>query len=535
MNEGTKDLFPAEGEEKRSLSLQRDGCGEVIVCEATGEYTLPDYQPEIRKILHIRAMVLPAGKYLGGRSAEFSGTVTHDVLYADAEGGLASVSLPADYAFSVPYTEGGEVLAIADSMADATVCRLGGPRKISLRTRVRSLVHLLQEESIAPDIRGMASREDAASLEKLMQRTENARTSHASSEEIPLSITVHPEGLGADARAVWSGGGMLVNECRAQAGGVLCRGEVWARALLSEGEGVPYVVREKLPFECFIPMPELGERASLTAYGRLLEATASLSEGSEEEPPALTLDVVGEVEVLATESVPCVPVLDLYSTAYDMHNSYRQLSLERPLGAVMGNYTVSASRPRSECEADGAVTVVDADGRTEIHGVTVENGRATVTGKITTQVIFASLDEGARPTLLSAEVPIPFRIETDLRPDSGDAHFFCHGELIAARARLDERTISVDAELALTLRAAEERHIRILSGAEPDRSIPVAHQGNRIFVAYPKEEDTLFSVAAHYHKSRASVAEANALGEESLSKSSLPQSLDGVHHLLIED
>ncbi len=535
MNEGMKDLFPAAGEDARPLSLQRDACGEVIVCEAAGEYTLPDYQPEIRKILHIRATVLPAGKYLGGRSAEFSGTVTHDVLYADAEGCLASVSLPADYAFSVPYTEGGEVTAVADSMADATVCRLGGPRKISLRTRVRSLVHVLQEESVAPDIRGMASREDAASIERLTQRTESARMSHAASEEISLSSTVRPEGLSADTRAVWSGGGMLVNECRAQQGGVLCRGEVWARALLADGEGIPYAVREKLPFESFIPMPDLGERVSLTAHGRLLEANVSLSEGSDEEPPALTFDVVGEVEVLATESVPCEPVLDLYSTAYDMSRSYRELSVEHPLGATMGNYTVSASRPRSECEADGAVTVIDADGRPEIHGVSVENGRATVTGRIAAQVIFASLSEGARPTLLSAEVPIPFRIETDLRPEDGKAHFFCHGELIGVRARLDEHAISVDAELALSLRASKEHRMRILSAAEPDRSIPVEHRGNRIFVAYPKEDDTLFSVAAHYHKSRAAVAAQNALGEEALAKSGLSQSLDGIHHLLIED
>lgn len=535
MNEGMKDLFPAEGEESRPLTLQRDGCGEVIVCEAAGEYTLPDYQPEIRKILHIRASVLPAGKYLGGRNAEFSGTVSHDVLYADAEGALASVTLPADYAFSVPYTEGGELIAIADSMADATVCRLSGPRKISLRTRVRSLVHLLREESMAPDVRGMAGREDSASLEKMTERAESARTSYASSEEISLSSTVRPEGLSPTSRAVWSGGGVLVNECRAQADGVLCRGEVWARALLSEGEGIPLAVREKLPFECFVPMPALGERAALTAYGRLLEASVSLSEGSEEEPPSLTFDVLCEVEVLATESVPCEPVLDLYSTAYDMHCTHRELSLARPLGAVMGNYTVSASRPRSECEAEGAVTVVDADGRTEIHSVSVENGRATVTGRIAAQVIFASLGEGERPTLLSAEVPIPFRIETELRPESENARFFCHGELIAARARIDDRAISVDAELALTLRAEEERRIRILSAAEPDRSIPVDHRGNRIFVTYPGEKDTLFSVAAHYHKSRAAIVAQNGLGEEALTKSGLSQSLDGVHHLLIED
>ncbi len=534
MNDGTKDLFPAETA-KPDSPLQKMLAGDVVVCEAGGEYTLPDYEPEIRKILHIRTSVLPSGKYLGGKSAEFSGAVAHDILYADAEGKLASVTLHAEYAFSLPYPEGCEVVAVADSMPDGTVCRLGGPRKISLRTRVRSAVHLFTEESAAPDIRGMGSREDAASLEKLTVRVKNARTTPAASEEMALSSTVRLDTDGRDARVIWSGGGMLVNECRPQAGGVLCRGEAWMRALLSEGDGIPYAVRDKIPFEEFIPMPALAEGPAFTAYGRLLHTDVSIAEGGEEEAGSLTFDATGEIEVSAVTAETAEPIAALYSTAYEMNMTHRDLKTQRPLGTAMGNYTVSGARARSECEAEGAVAVVDADGRCEVHSVTAENGRAVVTGAATVTAIFASLGEGERPTLLSAEIPIPFRIETELRPDTKNAEFSCHAELVSARARLDERMIAADAELALSLSAAEPQATRILSSAEPDQSIPVEHRGNRIYVTYPKEGDSLFSLGARYHKSRSSLARANGLGEEILEKSAVPQSLDGVHHLLIED
>ncbi len=534
MNDGTKDFFPATAEEPEK-TLQRELGGDIVICEAAGEYTLPDYEPEIRKILHIRAAVLPSGKYLSGRSAEFSGAVAHDVLYADAEGKLASVRLHAEYAFSLPYSEGTEPIASADSMADSTVARLGGPRKISLRTRVRSAVHLLAEESPAPDIRGMGSREDTASLEKLTVKVKNSRMIPAASEELSLSSTVRLDTDARDARVIWSGGGMLVSECRPQAGGVICRGEAWMRALLSEGDGIPYAVREKIPFEEFIPIPGLGDSPSFTAYGRILHTDVSIAEGGEEEPGQLIFDATGEIEVAAYTADTAEPIRELYSTSYDMTTAHRELATRRPLGTTSGNYTLSGSRPRSECEAEGAVAVVDADGRTEIHTVTAENGRAVVSGAATVTVIFASLGEGDRPTLLSAEVPIPFRIETDLRPDTKNADFACHAELITARARLDERSLSADAELAITLAASEPTATRILSSAEPDRSIPVEHKNSRIYVVYPKEEDSLFSLGARYHKSRAALARANGLGEELLEKSAIPQSLDGVHHLLVED
>ena len=83
MNEGI--LEKERLDAKENGYIERDVCGEVITSEAAGEYVLPDYQPEIRKILHVRAAVLPSGKYLGGAKAEFAGTVAHTVLYTDAD------------------------------------------------------------------------------------------------------------------------------------------------------------------------------------------------------------------------------------------------------------------------------------------------------------------------------------------------------------------------------------------------------------------------------------------------------------------
>ena len=138
--------------------------------------------------------------------------------------------------------------------------------------------------------------------------------------------------------------------------------------------------------------------------------------------------------------------------------------------------------------------------------------------------------------LLSAEVAVPFRIETELRPAPGtQPRFDCHGELISARARIEQNAITVDCEIALALSAYEDETRQVLAEAEPDRSLPVEHRGNRVYVVYPREEDTLFSVAARYHKSRAAIAAQNGLGEGVLAVSHMPASLDGVHHLLIED
>lgn len=516
--------------------IERDASGEVISCEAAGDFILADYQPEIRKILEIRTAVIPSGKYVGGSRAEFAGTVHYTVLYTDGEGKLSSADLSSDYSFACPLPDAGEYTAMADTMAVGTTHRLGGPRKISLRTRLHSLVHLFCRECITPEIRGMGSPADLASLEKLTETEESMTIACGTTGEFPLHATVRLDSPANDAHAVWAGGNLLISECRPQAGGCLCRGEVWARCLYTEGEGLPRTVRERIPFEQFVPIEGASEASSCTAFGRLLSAEVSVAAGEGEENGSMHFDVAAEIEACATGKQPCNPVRDLYSTAYAMNCRYRQVSLARPLGGAMGNYTVSASRPRSECEAENATAIIDADGHPEISCVRVEHGRATVCGRLTLTVIFACTGEDGSSRLQSTQIESPFRLESELRlPGGEEPRFDCHGELVGVRARLEQNAIAVDAEIAFALRATEMKTMRILESAEPDKSEEVTHEGNRIFVVYPKEGQTLFSLAAAYHRSRAAIAAENELAEDAVQISHLTHSLDGVHHLLISD
>lgn len=510
-------------------------CPEPVICEAAGEYTLPDYQPEIRKILHVRTSAMPAGHYQHAGQAEFAGSVPHTILYADGEGKLGAVTLEADYTFSLPLPGEGEYTISCDSMIESTSCRLLGPRKLTLKSRVRSLVEILCEEEVAPAVRGMCSEEDLASLEKMTVRSESMRRGCGSSGPFPLTATVRVDAPAAGAEVVLASGSLLVSECRATEGGCLCRGHAWVRCLLREEGGLPYAVREKIAFEQLVPIAGCGERATCIGYGRLLATEAEWVPGEGEEGGSLLFTVSAEIDACAIEPQVCLPVGDLFSTSYEMNCQYRPLTATRSLGAVMGNYTVSGSRARNECDCEKAATVVDADGRLELREVQVERGRAVVVGRAPVTVILTAAEAGDAP-LLSVELPVSFRIETELRPAPGtQPRFTCHGELISARARIEQNAITVDCEIALALAAYEEKTQRVLVAAEPDRSLPVEHRGNRLFIVYPKEEDTLFALAARYHKSRAAIAAQNGLGEGDLAVSHLPASLDGVHHLLIED
>lgn len=514
--------------------IGRELLHEVIPCEASGEYVLPDYQPEIRKILAVNAALSPSGKYIGGDRAEFTGRVMHRILYTTEDGSPHAVTLATDYSFACPLPTENPAAVIADSMVESSVCRLGGPRKLTLRTRLRNMVSVTAEEEAAPEIRGMGSPEDAASLEILTGEIASTTLLTADTGEFSLTDTVRLENAAEGTRVVRSGGNLLVNECRVREDGCLLRGEAWVFALLADG-GMPYTVRTKIPFEQLLPMDAVGAGAQATAYGRVNAVDATLALGEAGEAGYISFDVAAEAEATVALPLLCHPTLDLYSTAYEMDVTHRRITATRTLGTAMGNYTVSASRPKQECEAENALTVADTDGRIEISSVTAEHGRITVSGCVTAQLIFATAceDEGSAP-LLAAEIPVPFRIETELRiGDEAHPRCACHAELIAVRGRIEQSALACDCEIALALRASAEEEYTVLASASPACEERLSTAGDRLIVAYPREDDTLFGIAARYHCSRAALAAANGIGEDALALSHLPCSLDGIHHLII--
>ena len=82
--------------------LQMPLCDRVITAERSNDYTLPDYLPEIRRIIRTDASILPPAKYISGSNAEFNGNIDYNIVYVGADGALYSAPLSAEYSFNAP-------------------------------------------------------------------------------------------------------------------------------------------------------------------------------------------------------------------------------------------------------------------------------------------------------------------------------------------------------------------------------------------------------------------------------------------------
>jgi hypothetical protein len=56
--------------------------------EVTGDYSLPDYLPEIKRLLRIRPALLPQSRFAGRDSVGLNGALDYYVMYMGQDGGV---------------------------------------------------------------------------------------------------------------------------------------------------------------------------------------------------------------------------------------------------------------------------------------------------------------------------------------------------------------------------------------------------------------------------------------------------------------
>ena len=512
---------------KKGAEIQKDLSDEIAICECTGEFTLPDYLPEIRKIIKIDSKAIPSGKFIGGSKAEFAGIVAYTVIYSDSDGKLAATSLSSEYEFSsnLPQNEISDMAVVACTGIENTVCRLSGPRKLTLRSTLKSRIHIYAR-CVVNEIT-----DDSANLESLTENVLTCRTICAASEEFNLLDEYEIDGISSDSLHVnYVLAELLVREARCGSDCINCRGDALIKCNCSCEDGEPFTVTKKIPFERSLNADGAMNSDSCISYGRCNSASVSISENGAG-GSILNFDISAELEGECVRNENTGIICDLYSTEYECSAVYKDVAFIESLGTAMGNYSIDAQRPKTEDEFDVS-SIIDSFGKAEVKEVFQKDGRVYVVGECKIELLTSS-SHGDICEYSNSPLVIPFKIEPDLRITSDSARFDCHAELVSSRGRLDGSTIGADAEVFVTLRATKTVTKRLIDNVTLNEGEKKEKCADKITVVYPESSDTLFSIAKKYKVGYKELAELNGLPEGSIDAPAEKCSLNGVKLLLI--
>lgn len=505
-----------------TLRLDRTATGEF-----GSDFSLPDYLPEIKRLLRVTAAPLPESRYVSGSGVEYAGAVEYLVCYAGADGALWSSRLRQDYNFNLPID--ADLLAEgiephADLTVDSVVSRVTAPRKLNIRCRMRCRVRGWGEEDISPRLEGAPS---PGVIERLTKPAHGMVLCRASAGPIDLGDEIIPpggEGQG-EIRVVSADGAALVEEAAAADGAVNCRGELCLRVILAaeadQPGALPMVIERRIPFAESIAMPEVTASMQARAWGRCGDLAVSVEDGRVLCDASLWL----EAEAAADRELEAVA--DLYATDGEMADCvYREIEPVMLVRCTNVGMTVGGTLSAKEAGIDPAAQILDVSASPQIEGMEWKQGRAVLSGSCRYNLLCLSDGEYA-----PVEVSLPFVCEIDCggnQPTDREAELIC----LQARARLEgegeQAKLTLDGQLRGAVRLTARRKCRVLSRAlyrplEPDRT-------SGCTVCYPERDESLWVICKRYRIPHRTLEAANSL--KITADADQPESLEGVRYLI---
>lgn len=475
-----------EAENMRTPRMTLPICLRRVRHEQTTDHTLPDYYPEIRRLLYVGATVLPPAKYVGGSRIELDGGVDYRMLYVGADGelycapfsGEYSVAVPPDADVDVELGEGVSVLAVAE--AESLSPRVTGPRKLSLRTRMQSEISAFGRRGVEERMRGEY---DADAL--CIQNGEVTLSEPVTAVGEELVLTESIDGIGAEGRVISADAGILWHEASAKGSEIAVSGEVRLCLLCQRPDGRTEELRRRIPFEGMVETDtELRDGTAVRARGTVSQLTVKVEEGV----ATCELHVLPEVQAFVKRSFAYRA--DLFATDRQAQTAYADYALPVLLRTLNGNLTQSERISAADAGVAQGATVVATFGNATFSDCEWEDGKCVLTGQSRYTLVCERDGE-----YFSTELTLPLRYETEGKMAKSD-HFSASAAVVECRARLSGDSLELDAELSVDGAWLCETRIRTVE--EVAFSEPTPRRGGEMILCYPASGETRWSIAKRY-------------------------------------
>ena len=460
--------------------------------EISGDFTLPDYQPEIRRILHVIPTVLPPAKYVGNGNVEWNGTVDYQVFYVGGDGDLYSLSLSSDYGGQLPM-EGAEqidfnegITVFATTYGEGVSTRVSGPRKLNIRCRLCSRVRVYGKLPLEVQEIGV---ENSADIQRQICEGSRMNTFGGVSDAILCREEIL--GVSEDARVISATADALIESVRKESDGLHVVGQVNLYLLMARENGAAELVSRKLPLEGVMEWETLGE--DLCVRGVVSEIRVQVEEGK------LLCEVSAVLEGRSVEDFPQSYVNDAYSLEREGECRYGEYRTPVALVCENGNFSQSERVSMREINIPEGAAILQSFANAYFEECRQNEEVYQLCGK-SRYVLLCERDG----EYFTAEVVLPLRYELRGTGESVDS-FDATATVMNSRVRGEGDTLCIDTEWSVAADLVGGRTVTVLGELCLGERIPRC--GSCMTIYYPSSEDTPWSVAKKYHVPVESIAE----------------------------
>lgn len=490
---------------KEYLDIYETGGTVTLTQEETAETIVPDYCPDIARIIEAEGKVCIHGREIRDGKAEVSGTVRVTVLYTpDGESGVRMLEFAMPFTIESDQRMPGCVYLMAEVEPEVLETRMLNPRKVFTHCRLTARLSGYQRKKLClcTDVEA----EETLNVEKRQERQRVVLLTHIAEKDFTFSEELHlSQGRDGAVELLSKQVRSSVTETKIVGSKLIFKGLFHVSVLYRTAEGSCGCVSGELPFSQIMEVDGASEAANVSLH---LQLTGSEFRTDSEDPEGRQIEVVLYFHVTAMlhEEREITLLNDLYSTAYEvsyeaaplnLHDFFERMSRRQTVREVLevGTAAESVLCVSVSC---GAVSV------------SRERGGAQLRTGATVRVLY--LDEGGVPLLaercvdVNCQAELPEECRISARAD-------CWEEVSCS---LGERGIEVRFPVDFSIEAENPVKRICITSATLDPAVVKDITGTpSLVLRCLGKQESLWDLAKRYRTTISDILTANQLEQES--------------------
>lgn len=499
-------------------------------CESVGEYSLPDYNGDVKKILLIKSKVFPAGKFVGEDSLEFSGTVGYEVVYVDAENSVTHAEFSTDYDAAVKVDSASYIDSDVKTSVSHCNMRLIGPRKLSVKCALESDVRISEKRIYSVDGDAFMDRQPEYTEQSAMIYTSSfafgeARRIDEELISIEGAIADEVEVLLSEVRA-------SVDSCDVDDGHahLKCRADM--TLLYRNGENVPKKVDKEITFAEEIEVD--ADLVDSVIEARIEAADLKAAVSPTEEGVSLTVSVTAHPIICARRNARLDVITDAYLKERGTENEYGEFSYTEHICSESVEEKYEADHDSSELDLPGDAEVLYSDASVRIEECEIVGDTVKVSGEIRFSGIAVHVTCDGDTIYTPIKITDHFAKNVNINCQTHDnLRVNCHANADDVKLEIDNSLLKASCTLGIFLNVCSERRQRCL-GSSYATDEEYIKDDSVVTVYYPDSSESLFDIARKFHTSVSAIAQSNRLSESVFMSVRQPVGAHGLKKLLIK-
>lgn len=489
---------------KECLDVYETGGTLTLTQEETTETIVPDYCPDIARIIETEGKVCIHGREIRDGKAEVSGTVRVTVLYTpDGESGIRMLEFAVPFAIESDQRMPGCVHLAAEVEPELLETRMLNPRKVFTHCRLRAQLTGYQRKKlcVCTDVEA----ETSLCVEKRQERQRAVLLTHIAEKDFTFSEELHlSPGRDGAAELLSKQVRSTVTEIKTVGSKLIFKGLFHVSVLYRTAMGTCGCVSGELPFSQIMEVDGTAEGATAALQ---LQLTGAEFRTDSDDPEGRQIEVTLYLHATAMlhEEREITLLNDLYSTAYEVNYEASPLNLHDFFETMSRRQTV-----REVLEiGTAAESVLSVSVSCGAVSVSRERDSAQLRTGAAVRVLY--LDEGGVPLMaercvdVSCQVELPEGCQIAARAD-------CWEEV---QGSLGDRGIEVRFPVDFSVEAVNPvKRISITSASLDPTAVTDLSGAPSLVLRRLGKQESAWDLAKQYHTTISAILAANQLEQE---------------------